>query len=500
MSAIDTTRFVRKVIIAGGGTAGWIAATALSKTLGSTIEIVLIESDEIGTVGVGEATIPTIRTFHRLMGIDERAFMAATKASFKVAIAFEDWGRPGHRYIHSFGEVGRSTWVCGFQHMWLRAREAGIAGELDDYCLEASAARAGKFALSDRGQLNYAYHFDAGLYAGFLRQMSEAAGVRRVEGTIARVEQDGETGMIAAVHLANGERVDGDLFIDCTGFRALLIGQALGIGFDDWSQWLPTDRAMALQTESVGPASPFTLSAAHEAGWRWRIPLQHRVGNGLVYCSRYMTDEQARERLMERVVGTPVTEPRVIRYRTGARPRAWEKNCVALGLSSGFVEPLESTSIHLIMIGITRLLQYFPFNGINPGLVEHYNQLATAEQEHVRDFVILHYKLTERDDMPFWRACRDMPIPDSLTERIALFRDDGQAYQGGDELFRVDSWMQVMLGQLLQPRGYHPAARTIPLRDLKGALDTLKHGIADTIARMPSHQAFLDSYIGHTAS
>ncbi|MGN6376957.1 MAG: tryptophan halogenase family protein [Sphingomonas sp.] len=494
MSASGNGRPVRRVVIAGGGTAGWVTALTLSRHLGRTVEITLIESDEIGTVGVGEATIPTIRTFHRYNGIDEQAFLKATKASFKLAIAFENWGAVGERYIHSFGEVGRDTWLCGFQHMWLRAREEGFAGELDDYCLEARAAKAGKFVLPDRGSINYAYHLDAGLYSAFLRAMSEANGVRRVEGRIATVDQDGGSGFIDAVTLADGQRVEGDLFVDCTGFRGLLIEQQLGVGFEDWGHWLATDRAMAMQTEATGPAPPYTFSSAHEAGWRWRIPLQHRVGNGLVYCSEFMSDDAARERLLGAVTGTPVTEPRVIRYRTGRRLRVWEKNCVALGLSSGFVEPLESTSIHLIMIGAMRLLQNFPFNGINPALVSHYNDLAEAELEHVRDFVILHYHLTRRDDSPFWRRCRDMAIPDSLAERIALFRDDAQAYQAGDDLFRVDSWLQVMLGQGLMPRGYHPVARLITSDDLRGALASLSGGIAQIVDRMPVHQAFLDRY------
>jgi tryptophan halogenase len=489
-----TTRPVRKVVIAGGGTAGWIAALALSRHLAGAVAITLVESDEIGTVGVGESTIPTIRTFHRLNNIDERAFLKATKASFKLGIRLENWGAPGDWYIHSFGEVGSATWLCGFQHLWLRAREDGFAGPIDDYCLEAAAALAGKFAIPQQGRINYAYHLDAGMYATYLRGVCEGAGVERVEGRIADVDQDGESGLIDAVVLSDGRRVDGDLFIDCTGFRALLMGKTLGVGFEDWGRWLPTHRAIAVQTESDGPAPPYTLASAHQAGWRWRIPLQHRVGNGLVYCSDHMSDDEAHKLLLDSIVGEPLTDPRVIRYGTGRRERAWEKNCIALGLSSGFVEPLESTSIHLIMIGIMRLLQNFPFNGVNPGLVSHYNELSEAEHRHVRDFVILHYHVTERDDTPFWRRCRTMEVPDSLAERIALFRDDAQAYQAGDDLFRVDSWLQVMLGQRLSPRGYHPAARMIPGEELRSALDHLQTHIADTVARMPTHQQFLERY------
>lgn len=485
---------VKRVVIAGGGTAGWIAAAALSKHLGPLLDITLVESDEIGTVGVGEATIPTIRTFHRLLGIDERAFMRATKASFKLGIAFEDWGQLGDRYIHSFGQVGHSTWMGGFHHLWLQAVADGYGGSLDDYCFELQAAKAGRFATSEQSQINYAYHLDASLYAGFLRQFSEAHGARRVEGKIAEVTQNAGTGFIEALLLQDGQRIEGDLFIDCTGFRGLLIEQTLKAGFEDWDHWLPTNSALAVQTHATGPAAPYTLSMARKYGWQWRIPLQHRVGNGLVYCSDHVSDDEARAELMAGLEGEPLSEPRLIRYRAGRRRTVWDKNCVALGLASGFVEPLESTSIHLIMIGITRLVQSFPFGGMNDALVRRYNEQTDNELERIRDFVILHYHANQRTDTPFWQRCREMDIPDTLAQRIALFREDAQAYQTADDLFRADSWLQVMLGQGIEPRGRHQMGRLLPTEQLRDALTSLKGNIARAVANLPAHQDFLDRY------
>jgi len=487
-------QIVKKVVIAGGGTAGWLAAAALVKQLGGLLDITLIESDEIGTIGVGESTIPTVRAFHSMLGIDEREFMRATQSSFKLGISFENWGAIGDRYFHSFGVLGKSTWMADFHHFWLQARAEGHAGALGDYCFELQAAVADKFATGENAQINYAYHLDATAYARFLRAMSEPDGVKRVEGKIAKVEQDPETGFITALLLDSGQRLEGDLFIDCTGFRGLLIEQTLETGYDDWSQWLPTNSAYAVQTTSTGPAVPYTRAIAHEAGWRWRIPLQHRVGNGLVFCSDDMSDEDARALLLREIEGEPLFDPRLIRYKTGARRKVWNRNCIALGLASGFVEPLESTSIHLIMIAVTRLMQSFPFNGFDEAMIDRFNTLSRTELEGVRDFIILHYHLTQRDDSPFWVRCRDMEIPDSLAKRMALFRDNAQAYQASDELFRIDSWVQVMLGQRLQPRGYHQVARMMPPGQLRQALADLKANIAGTVAKMPTHQAFLDQY------
>jgi tryptophan halogenase len=486
---------VRKVVVAGGGTAGWMAAAALSKHLGPLLEITLVESDDIGTVGVGESTIPTARTFNQILGIDEREFMRATQASFKLGILFEDWARLGDRYIHSFGQVGKSTWMAPFHHMWLEAQAQGFGGALGDYCFELKAAEAQRFATGPDAPLNYAYHLDATLYGRFLRVMAEANGVRRVEGKIRAVEQDPESGFIRALAMESGVRVEGDLFIDCTGFRGLLIEQTLQAGYEDWSQWLPTNSAVPLQTSSIGPAVPYTRAMAHTAGWQWRIPLQHRVGNGLVYCNAFMSDDEATAFLLDQVEGEALMTPRVIRYVTGRRRKTWEKNCVALGLASGFVEPLESTSIHLIMIGVLRLMQLFPFDGFSPALAARFNRLQDTEIEGIRDFIALHYKLTERDDTPFWRHVRDMPVPDSLAQRIELFRDGAQAYQAAGELFQVDSWLQVMLGQRLEPKSWHRMGRLMPPAQLRRALDDLSGNIARAVERLPRHQVFLDQYV-----
>ena len=483
---------VKRVVIAGGGTAGWTVAAALVKNLGPLLAITLVESDAIGTVGVGESTIPTARRFHELIGLDEQAFVRATGASFKLGIAFEDWARVGDRYFHSFGVTGPSTWMADFQHMWLEAREQGFAGELGDYCLELQAAKAGKFQGGRGSPLNYAYHLDATAYGQFLRGIAEPQGVRRVEGKIAEVKVAPDSGFIEALVLESGETVEGDLFIDCTGFRGLLIEGALATGWDDWSHWLPTDSALAVQTEAVGPARPYTRAVAHRAGWQWQIPLQHRVGNGLVYCSRFMSDDEAQALLAERVEGPMLTEPRLIRFKAGSRRKEWHKNCVAIGLASGFVEPLESTSIHLIMIAVTRLMQLFPFGGVNEAVAERYNDVARREIEGIRDFIILHYYLNERDE-PFWQECRSLDIPASLAERIALFREGANAYQAADELFRTDSWVQVMLGQRLTPRSHHAMGQLMSPEQLRTALAGAAEKVRQAVARLPAHQAFLDS-------
>jgi tryptophan 7-halogenase len=489
-----TQQTIRKVVIAGGGTAGWMAAAALARQLGPLLDIILVESEDIGTVGVGESTIPTARTFNALLGIDEAEFMRATQATFKLGISFENWGEIGDRYIHSFGQVGKSTWMGGFHHFWMQAREQGFGGDLGDYCLELKAAEQNRFYTGEESPLNYAYHLDAGLYGRFLRGMAEADGVRRVEGKIASVRQHAESGFVEALIMESGEAVEGDLFIDCTGFRGLLIEQTLKAGFEDWDHWLPTNSALAVQTRSTEPAVPYTRAIAHKAGWRWKIPLQHRVGNGLVYCSDFMSDDEARAQLMGEIEGETLIEPRLIRYRTGRRRKTWDKNVVALGLASGFVEPLESTSIHLIMIGVTRLMQLFPFAGISQAAVDRYNRQADDELEKIRDFIILHYKATERTDSPFWDRVRAMDIPDSLAQRIELFRQSAQVYQSPGELFQVDSWLQVLLGQRIQPQAYHHMGRLMPPQQLKAALEGLKRNIDGMVARLPPHQAFLDRY------
>jgi tryptophan halogenase len=487
-----------RVVIAGGGTAGWLAAAVLTRQLGPLVHVTLVESEAIGTVGVGESTIPTVRSFHALVGLDEADFMRSTGATFKLGISFEGWSRPGDRYIHSFGDVGRSTWMGDFQHFWLEARARGQAGELGEYCLEHQAAHAERFAAGDEARLNYAYHLDAGRYARYLRARSEAAGLTRLEGMIARVERDPADGRITALALADGRLVEGDLFLDCTGFRGLLIGEALGIGFEDWGHWLPTNRALAVQTASTGPAPPCTRAIAHDAGWRWRIPLQHRVGNGLVYAADFLSADEAHARLLGEIDGERLIEPNLIRFRTGRRHKVWEANCVALSLAGGFVEPLESTSIHLIMTALTRLIQVFPFDGVSPSVVARYNRQSREELERIRDFIILHYHLNARDE-PFWRRQREMEVPDTLAERIALFAESAQAYQGNDELFRVASWLQVLIGQGVRPAAWHRLAQMMPTAQLAGALADLKRGIDRRVAALPAHQSFLDSYCAEPA-
>ncbi|WP_347302796.1 tryptophan halogenase family protein [Croceibacterium sp. TMG7-5b_MA50] len=486
---------MKRVVIAGGGTAGWLAAAALTRQLRDQVAVTLVESDAIGTVGVGEATIPTIRPFHALLGLDEREFLRATGATFKLGISFEDWARVGDRYIHSFGTLGRGTWMAEFHHLWLEARRQGVAGDIGACCVEHEAARAGRFTADEGAALSYAYHFDAGRYAAYLRQRAETQGLTRVEGRINRVERDGASGDIAALVLEGGERIEGDLFIDCTGFRALLIEGEFAAGWEDWGHWLPTNRALAMQTRATGPAVPFTRAVAHDAGWRWQIPLQHRVGNGLVYAADHLSDDEAHARLLASVEGEPLTEPRLIRFATGRRKRVWINNCVALSLASGFVEPLESTSIHLTMIAITRLLQLFPFDGATTARAARFNDLASRELERVRDFVVLHYALNQRPE-PFWQRARAMDLPATLVERIALWREGAQAWQGADDLFRVDSWVQVMLGQRLEPAGHHHLARLMSPDRLRQALADMQAGTAAAVDRLPAHQQFLDHYAG----
>lgn len=485
---------IRRIVIAGGGTAGWMAAAALSQQFHGVFDMVLVESEEIGTVGVGESTIPPIRAFHRVLGISEQDFMRATAATFKLGILFEDWGRIGDRYIHPFGEAGRSTWSCGFHHFWLHGLTRGIKAELGEYCLEHQAAEAGKFITGPNAQINYAYHLDASVYAKFLRKYSEKFGVRRIEGKIKEVRQNPESGFIESLVLESGQVVEGDLYIDCTGFRGLLIEQTLKTGYEDWNHWLPCDRAVAVQTESTGPAVPYTRAIAHEAGWRWRIPLQHRVGNGLVYCSKYMSDEEATEKLLRAIEGRAISQPRVIRFRTGRRRDAWNKNVIAVGLSNGFVEPLESTSIHLIMVSMTRLIALFPFPTISQAIIDQYNEESRLEAERVRDFIILHYYATQRDDSPLWKYCSSMSLPDALARKIELFRTGAKIWHRDSELFRTDSWLHVMLYQGIRPEHYHKLATTMSDDELARFLGNIRSNISQAVERMPTHQEFVDRY------
>ncbi|RYY04617.1 MAG: tryptophan 7-halogenase [Gammaproteobacteria bacterium] len=483
-----------KVVIAGGGTAGWIAAAALAHQMGEILDITLVESQEIGTIGVGEATIPPMRTFHRLLGINEQEFMRATNATFKLGIQFENWEKIGGKYFHSFGITGKQTIVTDFIHFWLRGRELGIAQEFGDYCLEFKAALKNRFSINEQAKVNYAFHLDAGRYASFLRERAEARGVKRFEGKIAQVKQNPESGFITSLKMESGQDIPGDLFLDCTGMRGILIEQTLQTGFEEWGHWLPCDSAIAIQTESTGPAVPYTKSIAHHAGWRWQIPLQHRVGNGIVFSSQHLSKDEALNMLLSSVDGKGLTEPNVIKFKTGRRKKSWNKNCIAMGLASGFLEPLESTSIHMIMTAVTRLLLLFPHGEIKQSIVDEYNSQAESEFIRIRDFIILHYKATERDDSPFWRYCKDMEIPHDLMHRINLFKDFGRSNQVEGELFRLDSWTQVMLGQGIIPASYHPIVDLMPERDLQLFLNSIATDVDKNIAMMSTHQDFLKKY------
>jgi tryptophan 7-halogenase len=488
-------RPVRRVVIAGGGTAGWMVAAGLSKVLGKGLDIKLVESDEIGTVGVGEATIPTLLNFHSLLEIDEREFMAATMATFKLGISFENWRNVNEDYIHSFGMTGTDHWTAGFQHFWMKGRERGLAGDYGDYCLELKAAQQNKFAHLPRNGMNYAYQMDASRYARFLRTLSEKHGVRRIEGKIAKVNTNPANGHITSLLLDSGSVIEGDLFIDCTGFRALLLGQTLGVEYEDWSHWLYNDSAIAIQTDATGPALPMTRTIANAGGWQWRIPLQHRMGNGIVFSSRYMEEEAAKAILMSSIQGKPLVEPRVIRFKPGQRPQTWKGNCVAIGLSSGFLEPIESTSIHLIQRGIVRLMQLFPTDGISQHDIDEYNAQSKQEIEHIRDFIILHYKVNNRSD-PYWRDAREMPVPASLQHRIDLFRETGRVFRVPNELFAENSWIQVMLGQGIMPRSHHQTADLMGDAELSAFLDGIRDQVNRTVAQLPPHQAYVDQYCG----
>ena len=490
---------VRRIVVAGGGTAGWMAAAAIARTMGRTVEVTLVESEAIGTIGVGESTIPPLVTYNRLLGINEAEFMRATQATFKLGILFDGWRDGTDRYFHSFGTTGKDHWSAGFQHYWLHGLTKGHTRPYDDYCMELVAAMRGKFAhLPDEG-MNYAYQLDSGLYAKFLRAMAEKDGTTRVEGRIAHVELDPATGDIAALRLDGDRRVEGDLFLDCTGFRALLIEGALHAGFDDWTHWLPCDSAIAVQTENVRAPVPYTRAMAHDAGWQWRIPLQHRTGNGIVYCSRYLSKDDAQARLLGNVEGRVLTEPNVLRFVTGARRRQWYRNCVAIGLSGGFMEPLESTSIHLIQRAILRLIRMMPLRGVSPADVAEFNDQQHQDMLQIRDFLILHYKATSRDDSPFWRYVREMPVPDSLQQKIDLFRETARVFRRNEELFAENSWVQVMMGQGIAPQSHHPIAEKLSDDELTRLLRLLRDQVERTVSGLPDHAAYVAQYCGATA-
>ena len=497
MTEDRTGSMIRRVVIVGGGTAGWMAAATLAKVMGNRLDIRLVESDEIGTIGVGEATIPQIRLFNNTLGIDENEFVRATRGTFKLGVEFVDWLRPGHAYMHAFGRIGgRDLGAVPFHQYWLKLHQAGEAGVLDDYVFNAVAARQGKFmrgadvADSPLSDVAHAFHFDAGLYARYLRRFAEARGVRRIEGKVVETRLRGGDGFIESVLLDGGETVGGELFIDCSGFRGLLIEQALQTGYDDWSQWLPCDRAIAVPSENTGPPAPFTRSTARKAGWQWRIPLQHRTGNGMVYCSDFISDDEAAAGLLGHLEGPALADPRPLRFTTGMRRRTWNRNCVAIGLASGFMEPLESTSIHFIQSALARLLRLFPDTRFEAADIDEYNRQTRFEYERSRDFLVLHYIANERSES-FWRRCRETPVPDSLARKIALFRSHGRVVRENEELFAESSWIQVLLGQGIVPRSYHPMADGFGDDETRRMVAGVRRVLDSCAAAMPSHAEFI---------
>lgn len=488
---------IRNVIIVGGGTAGWMSAAVLAKAFGQALSITLIESEEIGIVGVGEATIPMIRLINDFLGLDENEMLRASQGTFKLGIQFNNWRKPGDSYIHAFGDVGMQLGLLPFHHYWLRARKEGKSASIWDYSLNYQAAVANRFGPLEKvgttrlGGIRHAYHFDASLYARFLRGYAEQRGVRRVEGKIVDVALRGEDGFIEAVTLESGARHQGELFIDCSGFRGLLIEGALKAGYDDWTRWLPCDRAAAVPCEHGGAIRPYTQSIARQAGWQWRIPLQHRVGNGHVYCSAFVSDDEAAAVLLDSLEGKPLAEPRFLRFTTGARKRQWVKNCVSLGLASGFLEPLESTSIHLIQSGISRLVSMFPDKSFDPSLIAEFNRQSRFEFERIRDFIILHYHANERGDSGFWKSCAAMSVPDELQAKIDLFRGTGRIYREHEELFTEPGWQQVFLGQGIMPERYHPLADELAPEKLDQFLGDLKTLIARAASSLPLHEDYI---------
>ncbi|GBL05926.1 tryptophan halogenase family protein [Glaciecola sp. KUL10] len=485
---------VKRVVIAGGGTAGWMTAACLSKLIGKNIDVTLVESDNIATVGVGEATIPPIRTLHKLLGINEQEFIRETNATFKLGIEFSNWRENEHSYIHSFGMTGKECWAGEFHHFWLRGLEKGITHDFGDYCFELQAAKQNKFGISNQQAINFAYHLDATAYAKYLRKFSEALGAKRVEGKIKYVQKHPQNGFISALALESGAIIEGDLFIDCTGFRGLLIEQALHTGYDDWSHWLPCNTAVTVQTQNTKQPIPYTKSIAHEAGWQWRIPLQHRMGNGLVFCNSFMDIDQATEKLRTSVTGKMINEPRQINFLTGRRRKGWNKNCVAIGLSSGFIEPLESTSIHLIMTAAVRLMRLFPYSGITQSTVDEYNNKLDSELNSIRDFIVMHYKVTNRQDTEFWRHCNAMEIPDTLRHKLDLFKETGRVFLDDGDIFRVDSWTQVLMGQGMYPQQYHHIAAEMDDNELVRFLNAIRTQVMQSVAQLPSHADFVNRY------
>ena len=492
---------IKTIVIVGGGTAGWITAAALSRlSRAGQVRIVLVESEAIGTVGVGEATIPHFVNFNKLLGIDEATLLKEVQGTFKLGINFVNWGVQGESYFHPFGTYGYEFDGVSFHHIWHKLRRAGDKRPLHLFSAETMAAQTRRFVQTgpehpeDLPPINYAYHLDAGRYAAFLRKHAEGRGVERIEGRVTNAPLNGETGFVDSIVLEDGQIIEGDLFIDCSGFRGLLIEQALETGYEDWTQWLPCDRAVALPCDRPGEPLPYTRATAHSAGWQWTVPLQHRNGNGHVYCSAFMEPDEALDILVNNIDGPPTAEPNHLRFVTGRRKKFWNKNVVSVGLSAGFMEPLESTSIHLITTAVSKLMSILSLEEISPAQEAIFNRLTAKEYARIRDFLILHYKVTKRDDSAFWNYCRTMDVPDSLTEKMALFEHNGQVFREEDELFTETSWVAVMLGQGLSPKACSPLAETFAEPSLIEEIGEIERSIKYMVSRMPSHQAYLAQY------
>jgi tryptophan 7-halogenase len=498
---------VSEVIILGGGTAGWMTAAALSRALNRRVNLTVVESDEIGTVGVGEATIPPLTQFNQMLGIDEDEFIRETQGSFKLGIEFSDWARMGDRYMHGFGRPRKDIELASFEQAWEKAARAGLAFDLSAYSITKTAAYAGKFTRprmdvkdSPLADIAYAFHFDAGLYAKYLRRYSERQGVKRIEDKVVGVSRNASTGEIVSLTLASGLEIAGQFFVDCSGFRGRLIEEVFESGYEDWTHWLPCDRAIAVPCASVKPLLPYTKATARDAGWQWRIPLQHRIGNGYVFSSNFISEDEAATTLLKNLDGEALAPPRTLKFVTGRRRKAWKENCVAIGLSSGFLEPLESTSIHLIQTAVARLLQFFPSSTPSQPDIDEYNRLTQREFEHVRDFIILHYNATSRDDTAFWNYCRTMSIPDSLQRKLQLFQAHGRLIFEPDALFIEGSWVQVLHGQGLRAKEYQRILDVIKTKDIAKYLDEWRCAIKACVHAMPTHERFIEANCRSPAS
>ncbi|QUD90334.1 tryptophan halogenase family protein [Phenylobacterium montanum] len=484
------------IVILGGGAAGWIAAALLArKSNRHQTRITLVESEEIGIIGVGEATVPVLAQCNALLGIDECDFIRRTQGTFKLGIEFCDWGVTGNRHFHAFSDYGHAVEGVSTHHYWLRLRRSGDDHPIDDYSFAYAVAKNNNFTPSDpqNSRYHHAYHFDAALYARFLRDVATELGVQRIEGKMTHFDLDGESGDITAIHLANGVSISGDLFLDCTGFASALLGKALHTPFVDWSRWLLCNSAVAAPSKRTGALMPFTRSTAHAGGWRWAIPLQHRSGNGMVYSSDFWSDEAARDSLLGSIGGDPLAEPRLFRFTSGHRKQFWNRNCVGIGFASSFLEPLESTGLQLIVMGVLKLIQYFPGRVIDPVLRDEYNRLSTREIERIRDFIIAHYYLSRRSE-PFWAACRDVEIPDSLRHKLDVWNASGQVPLGDAESYMEPSWLAILLGNGAIPARYNRSADLYPLEQIRKGMELRREEIARSAQAVTSHQDFIDRH------